>query len=148
MKNSHTSREMRWKPAEWSYQQCGSGGESNLMRTCEDLMEEVVIRLRCFSLSGGSSCSLMAQGMSQGFPGSPAFPHWPPCMHTHTHTCTSTHMHTLQARHSPCLSAVPGLQYPLSLLQLSPSVSSWPRPWPPINLTTPDTLTLTSEHDP
>lgn len=104
MKNSHTSREMRWKPAEWSYQQCGSGGESNLMRTCEDLMEEVVIRLRCFSLSGGSSCSLMAQGMSQGFPGSPAFPHWPPCMHTHTHMHEHTHAHP----------AGPSLPLPLS----------------------------------
>lgn len=104
MKNSHTSREMRWKPAEWSYQQCGSGGESNLMRTCEDLMEEVVIRLRCFSLSGGSSCSLMAQGISQGFPGSPAFPHWPPCMHTHTHMHEHTHAHP----------AGPSLPLPLS----------------------------------
>lgn len=83
---------------------CGSGGESNLMRTCEDLMEEVVIRLRCFSLSGGSPCSLMAQGMSQGFPGSPAFPHWPPCMRTDTHMHEHTHAHP----------AGPSLPFPLS----------------------------------
>ena len=52
----------------------------------------VVIRLYCFCLPGDFSWFLITQGGSQGFPGSPPFPHWP-CGHAHTCTHTWTHAH-------------------------------------------------------
>ena len=118
----------------------GGGSEPNLMRMCADLVGEAVIRLRCFCLPGDSS-------WSQGFPGSPPFPH-SPCGHAHTCTHTWTHAKPADPSHPYPLSGA-WSPVPLSLLQLSPTPdeSSQTGQWPQ-SIYIPDTSTLMPEPDP